>query len=172
MSQLCHCNARLADDVELMKGIMEAKANAVGHCLDILYRERQPDEQEPMQPARNDTCGGKARGKGTPLRVPQVGDENGPKWIKEGKACGWKLWVGDLPNDVSKAAIAHHCAGFVDIACNKAPSGAIFAIVTFHDLAAAIKAFEQVAMATFHQGRGQMMWPSVRWARPKAMGTG
>ena len=154
-----------------MKGIMEAKANAVGHCLDILYRERQPDEQEPMQPARNDTCGGKARGKGTPLRVPQVGDENGPKWIKEGRVSGWKLWVGDLPNDVSKAAIAHHCAGFVDIACNKAPSGAIFAIVTFHDLAAAFKAFEQVAMAKFHHGRGQMMWPSVKWHRPKAMGT-
>ena len=90
---LCHCNARLADDVELMKCIMEAKANAVGHCLDILYRERQPDEQEPMQPAINDTCGSKARGKGTPLRVPQVGDENGPKWIKESTACGWKLWV-------------------------------------------------------------------------------
>ena len=100
--------------------------------------------------------------------------KNGPTWIKEGKACGWKLWVGDLPNDVSKAAIAYHCAGLVDIAVayNKAPSGAIFAIVTFHDLAAAFKAFEQVAMATFHHGRGQMMWPSVRWARPKAMGTG
>ena len=76
--------------------------------------------------------------------------------------------VGDLPNDVSKAA--YHCAGLVDIACNKAPSGAIFAIVTFHDLAAAFKAFEQVAMAKLHHGRGQMMWPSVKWHRPKAMG--
>ena len=44
---LCHCNARLSDDVDIMKDIMEAKENAVGHCLDILYRERQPDEQEP-----------------------------------------------------------------------------------------------------------------------------
>ena len=81
---LCHCNARLADDVELVKGIMQAKASFIGQCLDVLYRERQPDEEESMPPANDDTCGGKARGKGTPLRVPQVGDENGPTWHKEG----------------------------------------------------------------------------------------
>ena len=156
-----------------MKGIMEAKANAVGHCLDILYRERQPDEQGPMQPARNDTCGGKARGKGTPLRVAQVVDENGPTWIKEGWVSGWKLWVGDLPFDVKRPANACHCPGFADIAVayNKPPSGAAFAIVTFEDLAAAFKAFEQVAMAKFDHGEGQMMWPSVKWQRPKAVGT-
>ena len=94
----------------------------------------------------------------------------GPKWIKEGKACGWKLWVGDLPNDVSKAAIAHHCAGLKDIACNKAPSGAAFAIVTFDDLAAAFKAFEQVAMAKLDHGNGHMMWASVKWHKTKTMG--
>ena len=125
-----------------------------------------------MPTANDDTRGGKARGKGTPLRVPQVGDENGPTWIKEGWVSGWKLWVGDLPNGVSKAAIAYHCAGLVDIAvaCNKAPSGATFAIVTFDDLAAAFKAFEQVAMAKFDHGNGHTMWTSVKWYKPKTMG--
>ena len=104
------------------------------------------------------------------MRVPELGDEDGPKWIKEGEVFGWKLWVGNLPNDVSKAAIAYHCAGLVDIACNKAPSGATFAVVTFSDLAAALKAFEQVAMAKFHHGEGQMMWPSVKWHKAKTMG--
>ena len=59
----------------------------------------------------------------------------------------------------------------IAVAYNKAPSGATSAIVTFDDLAAAFEAFEQVAMAKLHHGKGQMMWPSVKWHRPKAMGT-
>jgi hypothetical protein len=37
---------------------------------------------------------------------------------------------------------------------NKTLSGAAYAIVTFHDLAAAFKAFEQLAMAKFNHGNG------------------
>ena len=125
-----------------------------------------------MQPTRNDTRGGKARGKGTPLRVPRGGDENGPKWIKEGWVSGWKLWVRDLPCDVKRTAIAAHCPGFADMSVvyNKPPSGAAFAIVTFEDLAAAFKAFEQVAMAKFDHGECQVMWPSVKRHKAKTMG--
>ena len=56
-----------------MKDIMQKKARFIGQCMDILYTDRQPDDEEPMPQADEDTCGGKASGKGTPLRVPQVG---------------------------------------------------------------------------------------------------
>ena len=156
-----------------MKDIMQKKARFIGQCMDILYTERQPDDEEPMPQADEDTCGGKASGKGTPLRVPQVGDDNGPRWHREGWVFGWKLWVGDLPGDVSRAAVGHYCAGNEDlcIMSNKTLSGAAYAIVTFHDLAAAFKAFEALAMAKFHHGNGQMMWCTVKWFRGKSMGT-
>ena len=40
-----------------------------------------------------------------------------------------------------------------------------YAIITFADEALAIKAFEQLSMAKFQHGNGQMRWPVVRWLR-------
>ena len=53
---------------------------------------------------------------------------------------------------------------------NKTLSGAAYAIVAFHDLAAAFKAFEALAMAKLHHGNGQMLWCTVKWFRGKSMG--
>ena len=93
---LCHCNARLSDDVELVKGLMQTKVYFMDECLDLLETEPKPDEDEPVPRADEDMRKGKASGKGKPLRVPQLGDENGPKWIEEGWVSGWKLWIGDF----------------------------------------------------------------------------
>ena len=164
----CHCNARLCEDVDVVKDIMQVKANFLGECLQILCTEHEHDEDEAVP---QDTCGGKASGKGKPLRVAPVGDDSGPKWHREGWAHGFKLWVGDLPGDIQKQAIGQHCAQCVDIAINsnRTASGAAYAIVTFHDLAAAFKAFEELAMAKFHHGNGLMLWPTVKWFRGKPL---
>ena len=150
-----------------MKESMRAKANFIGQCLETLYGERQPHKEDH---ANEDTCGGKASGKGLPLRVPQVGEDNGPTWHKAGWVDGWKVWVGDLPGDIQKQAIGPHCAGCVDLAINnRTLSGAAYAIVTFHDLAAAFKAFEQLAMAKFNHGNGVILWATVKWFRGKPL---
>ena len=103
----CHCNARLCEDVDVVKDIMQVKANFLGECLQILCTEHEHDEAEAVP---QDTCGGKASGKGKPLRVAPVGDDSGPKWRREGWAHGFKLWVGDLPGDIQRQAIGQHCA--------------------------------------------------------------
>jgi hypothetical protein len=164
----CHCNARLCEDVDVVKDIMQVKANFLGECLQILCTEHEHDEDEAVP---QDTCGGKASGKGKPLRVAPVGDDSGPTWRREGWAHGFKLWVGDLPGGIQKQAIGQHCAQCVDIAINsnRTASGAAYAIVTFHDLAAAFKAFEELAMAKFHHGNGLMLWPTVKWFRSKPL---
>ena len=164
---LCHCNARLSEDVELVKGLMQTKVDFMEECLDLLETEPKPDEDEPVPRADEDMRKGKASGKGKPLRVPELDDEDGPKWIEEGWVSGWKLWVGDLPGGVRKTDVGQYCEGQVDVSVqsNKTRSGMAFAIVTFLDLTMAIKAFEQVAMAKFDHGNGQMYWPTVKWFR-------
>ena len=79
----------------LVKGIMQTKADDIHQCIDMLLTEPKPDADEPH--ADKDMCSGKANGKGKPVRVPQVGEENGPKWIRAGWVEGYKIWVGDLP---------------------------------------------------------------------------
>ena len=150
-----------------MQESMRAKAKFIGQCLDTLYGERQPRKEDH---ANEDTCGGKASGKGTPLRVPQVGEDNGPKWHKAGWVDSWKVWVGDLPGDIQRQVIGPYCAGCVDLAINnKTLSGAAYAIVAFHDLAAAFKAFEQLAMVRCDHGEGQRFWANVKWFRGKPL---
>ena len=109
----CHGNARLAEDVGLAKGVMHTKACDLGGRLILLLTEPKPDEHEPH--ARKEMCGGKAKGKGKPLRVPQVDEDNGPKWIREGSVPGYKLWVGGLPGDISLTDIGQYCEGHLDI---------------------------------------------------------
>ena len=147
---------------------MQVKATFLGECLEILCTEHQHDEDEAVP---QDTCGGKASGKGKPLRAAPVGDDSGPKRRREGWAHGFKLWVGDLPGDIRKEVIGHYCEGHVDISIrrHKTISGMADAVVTFIGKYMAIKAFEQLAMAKFNHGNGVMLWASVKWFRGKPL---
>ena len=147
--------------MDFVKGIIDAMAYDLWGGLILLLTEPKPDEHEPHA---HKECGGKTKGKGKPLRVPQVDEDNGPKWIREGSVPGYKLWVGDLPDHICKKDIGHYCAGHVDVAVErgKATSGLAYAIVTFTDLALASKAFEQLAMVRFDHGEGQRFWANVK----------
>ena len=121
----------------LVKGIMEMKAQDIRQCVDMLLAEPTPDADEAQ-----DMPSGRAG------------------WVE-----GYKLWVGDLPDNICKKAIGHYCAGHVDVAVQrgKATSGVAYAIVTFTDLALASKAVEQLAMVRFDHGEGQRFWANVKW---------
>ena len=68
---------------------------------------------------------------------------------------------------MTKVSIGQYCEGQVDISAqsHKTRSGMACAIITFRDEALAIKAFEQLSMAKFQRGNGQMHWPVVKWLR-------
>ena len=75
-------------------------------------------------------------------------------WVEEGWTPGYKVRVGDLPCDISAVTIGQYCHGKADISIHgghKKDRGhtEVYAIVTFTDVALAIKAFEQLAMAKF-----------------------
>ena len=163
----CHCNAKLPDDVEFLYKTQEAKAVAIGQCVDMLVTEPQPDE--PMPQAHQDMCSGKGKGTGMLLRVPQLGDEDGPMWVKKGWTSGYKLFVGDVPNGINHVAIRQYCHGEANISIHEKKDDRghayVYAIVTFIDVALAIKAFEQLAMAKFLHDSGTSHWPVVKWSR-------
>ena len=96
----CHCYARLDADVRDMQRTMEGRADALARCLDLLFAE--PDD-----PMASGKASGKGSGQGRPVRVPQMGEDDGPKWITEGWVYGYKVWVGDLPSRICKVAICH-----------------------------------------------------------------
>ena len=152
-----HCSARLADEVEFIYRYEEQEAGAMAECVDLLFTQ-------PLRPMQDS---GKASGKGTPFRVPALGEEDGPQWVEEGWVFGYKLWVGDLPSDISRVSIGEHCHGQVDISVqsHRTRSGMVYAIITFIDQALAIKAIEQLPMAKFLHGNGTAHWPSVKWFR-------
>ena len=76
-----------------MKNFVEGEADAPEECVDILIAT--PSLDEPMPKAQ---LSDKGSGKGMPLRVPQMGDEDGPKWVEDGWVYGYKLSAGDLPS--------------------------------------------------------------------------
>ena len=120
----------------LVKGVMHTEACDLGGRLITLLTEPKPDEHE-----HQDMC----------RRMPQFSDEDGPMWVKTDWMHGYKLWVGHFPSSISKASIGQYCDGQVDISVQRdkrRPDWAS-AIVTFTDVAVAIKAFEQLAMANF-----------------------
>ena len=106
-----------------------------------------------------------AKGKGTPLRVPRLGQEDGPMWMYGGGLAGWKVQIGHLPSNISNAAIGHYCDGQVHISVlsHNPLSRIASAVVTFGDLPR-MKAFEQLAMATFNDA-GEMRRATVKWFR-------
>ena len=131
----CHCNAKLPDDVEFLYRSQEAKAVAIGQCVDMMVAEPQPDE--PMPKDHQDMCSGK--GTGMLLRVPQLGDEDGPMWVDDAWLPGYRLWVGHLRHDTCRTTIGQYCDGYVDVAVRSKNEEA-YAIMTFIDVAIAIKA--------------------------------
>ena len=82
---------------------MQAKADSIGQCMDVLFSP--PKKDEAMPDAHEDMCSAKGSGKGRPLRVPQLGEEDGPKWMYGGGIDGWKVLIGHLPSNISEAAI-------------------------------------------------------------------
>ena len=160
----CHCSARLSDGVALIKDKLQAKADAIGQCMDALSGQPQPHEDEAMTDPCEDICS--AKGKGTPLRVPGLGQEDGPMWMYGGGPTGWKVLIEHLPSNVSDATIGNYCDGQVHICVlsHNPRSRIASALVTFGDLPQAIKAFEQLAMATFNDA-GEMRRATVKWFR-------
>ena len=158
----CHCNAQVPDDVEFLCRTQEAKAVAIGQCVDTL-----PDEAMPE--AHQDKGSDKGSGRGMLLRVPQLGDADGPKRVERGCTPGYKLWAGDLPNDVNRVTIRKYCHGEANISIHEKKDDRgrtkVCAIVTFTDVALAIKAFEQLAMAKFLHDHVTSHWPVVKWSR-------
>ena len=142
-----------------MKNFVEDEADALEDCVDILLAT--PTLDEPMPNAQ---LSDKGSGKGRPLRVPQMGDEDGPVWVEDGWVFGYKLWVGDLPSDINSKVIGQCCVGYKDMSAQsrRTHSGMADAVITFTDEALAIKAFEDVSMTKFDHG-GALHWPLVRW---------
>ena len=132
----------------------------------LLLTQPKPDETTPHA-----QCSGKGSGKGSgkdrPLRVPQMGEEDGPKWTDDGWVASYKLRVVDLPSDINKVTIGQYCHGQKDISAQsrKTRSSMAYAFITFTDVALAIKAFEQLSMAKFEHGTGQTHWPVAKWYR-------
>jgi hypothetical protein len=87
-------------------------------------------------------------------------------WMYGGGPAGWKVLIEHLPSGVSDATIGNYCDGQVHICVlsHNPRSRIASALVTFGDLPQAIKAFEQLAMATFNDD-GEMHRAIVKWLR-------
>ena len=110
------------------------KVMQLGQCMDALSGQPQPHEDEAVTDPCEDICS--AKGKGTPLRVPGLGQEDGPMWMYGGGPTGWKVLIEHLPSNVSDATIGNYCDGQVHICVlSHSPQSRIAsALVTFGDL--------------------------------------
>ena len=144
-----------------VKGMIDTMACDLWRCLILLPTEPKPDEHDPHA---HKECGGKAKGKGQPLRL-SLSRDDGPTRVRGCRVEGYKLWVGHLPGDMRKEDIGRYCEGHVDISIqrHKTISGRTEAVVTFIGKYMAIKAFEVLAMVKFHHGNGEMYFPSLKW---------
>ena len=101
----------------------------------------------------------KGSGKGKALRVPQMGDADGPVWVERGRAFGYKLVIGNLPRDITRPGIGQFCAGEEEVEVEPQwNSDLSFAVLTFTDAALGIKAFEAVSMTKFDLGARELHW--------------
>ena len=143
-----------------MQNFVEEEADALEECVDILLATPTLDEPVPKAQLSNK---GSGKGKGNPLRVPQMGDADGPAWVKRGSVFGYKLVIGDLPRDITDVG-SQFCVGHEDVAVERQSSSDLaFAVITFTDAALGIKAFEVVSMTKFDLGAGELHWPFVHW---------
>ena len=144
-----------------VKGMIDTMASDLWRCLILLPTEPKPDEHDPHA---HKECGGKAKGKGQPLRL-SLSRDDGPKRVRGCRVEGYKLWVGGLPGDIREEVIGHYCEGHVDISIqkHKMVSGMANAVVTFIGKAMAIKAFQDLAKVKFQHGNGEMYCPNLKW---------
>ena len=145
--------------MQLTQTLVEKEADALEECMDML--PERPTLDEPMPKAQ---LSNKGSGKGKPLRVPQMGDADGPVWVERGSVFGYKLVIGDLPRDITDVGIGQFCVGHQDVAVeHQSNSDLAFAVITFTDAAVGIKAFEVVSMTKFDLGVGELHGPLVHW---------
>ena len=146
--------------MNFVKGLIDTMAYELWRCLIRLPTEPTPDEHDPHA---HKECGGKAKGKGQPLRM-SLSPDDGPKRVRGCRVEGYKLWVGGLPGDIREEVIGHCCEGHVGISIqrHKTTSSMTDAVVTFIGKAMAVKAFEDLAMVRFHHGNGEMYCPSLK----------
>ena len=116
---------------------------------------------------------GKGKGKGHDTDM--VVDMSEVKWIEEGWAHGYKVFIGDLPGNIGKLDLEKCTKGQVDICINPnaTRSGMAYAIVTFTDVGSAIECFKAANKARFEHGPGNWHWACAKWFRTtkKAKGT-
>ena len=89
------------------------------------------------------------------------------KWIEEGWAHGYKVFIGDLTGHIGKLDLAECTKGQVDLAinANATRSGMAFAIATFGDVAQAIDCCKAATQLTFEHGTGTWHWACPTWFR-------
>ena len=68
--------------MQFMQNFVE-EAHALEECVDILLATPTLDEPMPKAQLSN-----KGSGKSKPLRVPQMGDADGPVWVERGSVFG------------------------------------------------------------------------------------
>ena len=145
--------------MQLMHNLVEkGGAHALEKCVDISLASTFGEAMAKAQ------LSNKGSGKGKPLRVPQMGDADGPVWVERGSVFGYKLLVGDLPRDITGDGIGQFCVGHQHVAVGRhSDSDLAFAVFTFTDAALGIKAFQVVSMTKFDFGGGKLHWPLVHW---------
>ena len=149
--------ARMGQDTDHMEAKMEAKMATWIQCMEWLFGKDTDMESDVDQ--------AKGKGKGTrPVQVPME-PPLGPLWIEEGWVFGYKVFIGDLPHNVSKLEVSALATGQVDLAvnANRSRSGMAYSIVTFVDLEMAIECFKKASSVRFDHGQGGLHWASVKW---------
>jgi hypothetical protein len=109
-------------------------------------------------------AGSKGKGKGH-MQIDV--DMTEIKWIEEGWAHGYKVFIGDLPGNIGKLDLAECTKGQVDLAinANATRSGMAYAIATFGDVAQAIDCYKAAMQLKFEHGPGNWHWACPKWFR-------
>jgi len=110
-----------------------------------------------------------AKGKGKGNDTDMVVDMSEVKWIEEGWAHGYKVFIGDLPGNTGKLDLEKYTKGQVDICinANATRSGMVYAIVTFTTVAEAVECFKRASVLKLDHGNGHMHWASAKWYQGK-----
>ena len=154
--------ARMGQDIDHMEAKMEAKVATWIQCMEWLFGKISTEDND----MESDVDQAKGKGRGhRPVVVPMEGTPNGPLWIEEGWVHGYKVFIGDLPHNVSKLEVSALATGQVDLAvnANRSRSGMAYSIVTFVDLEMAIECFKKASSVRFDHGQGGLHGASVKW---------
>ena len=150
--------ARMGTDIDNMEAKIEAKVATWIQCMEWLFGKISTEDNDMESDA-------KGKGKGhRPVVVPME-PPNGPLWVEEGWVFGFKVFIGDLPHNVSKLEVSELATGQVDLAvnANRTRSGMAYSIVTFDNLDLAIECYKKASSVRFDHGQGGLHWASVKW---------